>query len=351
MSQSGGVYLYVSEDKAKRIRVLRLGSDGTLEPVQNYDLGGEVQPMTVSPDRRTLYAVVRSEPRTVVSLAINRADGTLSTQHRTPLPESSPYLSTDKTGRHLLVAFNIVEPRTRRSGLIGSYPIGPTGAPLLPVTLIRTPPKMHAVLTDASNRFALGPSCNGDMIMRYRFDERTGELDPDGLAPILVRPGSGPRHMRFHPNNRYLYLMNEYDASVVAFRWKPETGMLYELETYSAAPDMEPGEDWEGGWRGADVQISPDGRNLYASVRNSNTVAHFRVDPLTGLLSLVAHHDAAREPRSLCVDPSGRFLIATGMQSACLVVYAIDPADGTLSRKDVVPTGKGPNWIECVPLP
>src|SRR4029450_12119871 len=60
--------------------------------------------MAVSPDRRFLYAAVRSKPFSVHAYSIDRSTGALKPLSVSPLPESVPYISLDKTGRFLFGA-------------------------------------------------------------------------------------------------------------------------------------------------------------------------------------------------------------------------------------------------------
>lgn len=346
----GNAYLYVSEDKGRAVSVFQMGDQGDLTALQRLDVGGRVVPMTVAPDKQTLYAAVRGDRFELVTMAIDAASGQLSVLGRTPALESATYISIDQTGRFLLAAFNVVEePRT---GLVASYPIGPDRLVQPPVLMVRTQPKSHAIITDATNRFAIATICNGDIIMRFRFDAENGELSADGLAPVIVRPGSGPRHVKFHPSGRTFYLMNEYDGAVIVFRWSSEKGVLSEIQTVSAVPPGQmPADDWHGGWRGADLCLTPDGRYLYASVRNSSTIAWFSVNSEDGSLTPAGQIATAREPRGLALDDAGRFLFASGMEEDLLSAFSIDTGNGALTLASTTPTGKGPNWIEFVRLP
>src|SRR6185295_15764964 len=98
-------------------------------------------------------------------------------------------------------------------------------------------------------------SRNADLILRYAFNVDTGMLSADGLAPVRVKPKAGPRHFLFHPNNRFLYLLNEADASVYVFRYDANDASLHELQIASAAP-----EDGDKKPHAADLHMTPDGR-------------------------------------------------------------------------------------------
>lgn len=351
-----GIFVYVSQSGSRQISVLRLAPDtGALTPVQDMPVNGKVMPMAVSPDRRFLYAALRSKPWAVANFAIDAQSGRLTHLGDTPVADSMVNICTDRTGRYLLGATNppgdggeVDRNDWRRTGLVSVSAIGEHGCVQSPYELFRTPPKLHAVMPDPSNRFVFGTSCDGDVIVRYAFDAAMGILNPDPLPPVMVLRRAGPRHFKFHPNNRFLYLLNEYDGSVYAFRYDVRNGSLSEIQISSAVP---PDFDIKARHaRTADLHFTPDGRWLYASMRNSTTLAAFAVDASTGLLTPAGHFTTANEPRSFAIDPYGRYLFATGMHEKNLATFRIDSTTGALTRLADVAMGDGPNWIECVRL-
>ena len=184
MAESG-MYVYVSQQDARQISVYRMSLSGELSKVQDVSVTGKAMPMAVSPDRRFLFIALRTEPYSIASFAIDGANGTLTHLGNAPAPNSAPYISTDRTGRFLLGAYNPEsEPAGRRTGWISVSAIGPHGHVQPPHQVIRTPPKTHSILPDPSNRFAFVASCDGDAIVRYAFDAATGLLNPDPLPPL-----------------------------------------------------------------------------------------------------------------------------------------------------------------------
>ena len=150
----------------------------------------------------------------------------------------------------------------------------------------------------------------------------------------------------FHPNNRFLYLLNETDASIYTFGYDVSCGGLSELQTISALPP-----DFEDKPRmAADLHLTPDGRFLYASERTSHTLSAFKVDFASGLLTFVRNVPTENWPRSFNIDPYGRYLLAVGQRSNRMTSYAIDRGTGDLTNLKEYPIGEGPNWIEIVSL-
>jgi 6-phosphogluconolactonase len=350
-----GTYLYVSQAEAQTISVLKLSDEtGELSAVQDVAVGGKVMPLAVSPDRRFMYAALRSNPDwKILSFAIDNGTGKLTKLAETPAFSSTVYIATDRTGRFLLAANN-PNNYDHRTGILAINAIGGRGAVQAPFEIYRTPPKLHAVLPDPSNRFILGTSCDGDSIVRYAFDAVTGAINTDPLPAVPIERRRGPRHFLFHPNNRFLYLLNEYDASLYVFRYDVQNGRLLELQIADAKPEgFEPKERGRLGISAAaaDLHFTPDGKWLYVSVRGSLTIALFSVDPSTGLVAHKEDFSMPSEPRGFSIDPHGRYLVCAGDQVSKLGVFQIEDSTGALTKIGEHATGEGPNWIESVRLP
>ncbi|MCI0550060.1 MAG: lactonase family protein [Anaerolineae bacterium] len=85
-------------------------------------------------------------------------------------------------------------------------------------------------------------------------------------AEVKVHPGAGPRHLTFHPNGRFAYLINELDSTVTAYRYHSESGLFEELQIISALP-----EDFKGENLCADIHISPNGCTKYTTTARNIT--------------------------------------------------------------------------------
>ena len=296
--------------------------------------------MAVSPDRRYLYVGLRSEPYSAASFRIDPESGRLSPIATTRLPDNFAYISTDRSGRFLLGA-------SFAGNKMAVNPIGPHGwVQERPVQVFGTPPNAHCILTDPSNRFVYVPCRDGDAVVQLRFDAATGMVSPNDPFLASASSGAGPRHIAFHPNNAFAYLLNETDGTAYVYAVDPTSGTLSRKQTVDAKP---PG--LKGNPAAADIHLTPDGRFLYGTVRTSNTIAGFTVDPATGLLDLIGHWPTEDHPRGFAICPRGRFLYAVGLHSHHLQSYRIDGDSGKLKALKRLSMGQGPNWIEVVDLP
>ena len=337
---AAATWVYVSNADSQEISVLELDrTQGVLKPVQTLNVGGTVMPMAVSPDKRVLYAALRSQPFRVVSMSIDAATGKLQKLGEAPLADSMANIDLDASGKWLFAA-------SYQGGKISVNAIGKDGAAGPIQQLVQTGPNAHAIHADASNRFVLATSLGGDNVSSWRFDAEKGLLSANDPALTTSTPKSGPRHFVWDKAQRRVYLLNELDASLHVYAWDAARGTLKLEQSTTALPPGFTGKPWA-----ADLHLTPDGRFLYASERTSSTLAAFKVDTATGQLQPLGNTPTEKGPRGFAIDPSGRYLIAAGQESHGISLYAIDPATGALGKPSRIDAGKNPNWIEIVDTP
>jgi len=332
--------VYISNADSGDISVLQLDETcGALSTLQTVAAGGLVMPMTVSPDRRFLYAARRSDPMAVLAFGIDAHSGQLTRLGEAPLPASMANIAIDGSGRWLFSA-------SYGGNLVAVNPIGTDGLPQPAQQVIPTEPKAHAIGSDPSNRFVFATSLGGGLVMQFRFDATSGRLAPNDPPTLAMSAASGPRHFAFHPHAPFVYLINELDASLDVLALDRETGTLRPLQTIATLPPGFNGEPWA-----AELRLTPDGRFLYTSERRSSTLAAFAVDAGTGRLTALGHVATQTQPRGFAITPSGRYLIAAGQQSQRVGVHAIAATTGALTFVCEHDVGRNPNWVEAIQLP
>jgi 6-phosphogluconolactonase len=179
-------YVYVSQAEDGTIGTYTLGADGALQPGARVEAGKPVMPMSVSPDKKFLFAAVRSKPFTVVTYAIDRSTGALKQLSTGPLAESFPYILAEQSGRYLLGA-------SYGANLVSVNPIGKDGKVGDPIQLIPTARNAHAIITDRTNRYVFVPHLGTDQIFQFRLDAKTGRLSANTPPTVQLKAGSGPR--------------------------------------------------------------------------------------------------------------------------------------------------------------
>jgi len=352
-------FVYVSNAEDGDIGTYTMKPDGELLPGARVPAAKLVMPMAVSPDKRFLYAAVRSKPYSVHVYTIDSGTGALKPLSVSPLFESFPFITLDGTGRFLfgasygahLVSVNAVG----RDGLIAAEP-----SQVIPVGR-----NAHSIRIDASNRFAFVPTLGSDEIFEFVFDAKTGRMASNTPAVALMKPSTGPRHFIISPDNRFVYVLSELLATVTTYALDNSTGLLTELRSTPGLPpdsklmpgaprvpvgssNAPPPRNTDNDIWAADIHITPNGKFLYISERTSSILSAFAVDAQSGTLTYVSSTPTEKQPRGFAIDPSGKFLIASGEKSETISVYAIDQASGALRLLQKYPAGKGANWIEIV---
>jgi 6-phosphogluconolactonase len=339
---NAATFVYVGNADSQDISVLELKSNGELTPVETAAVPGPAKPgsslpLAVSPDRKRLYAGLRNEPYSVVTFAIDGRTGKLKSAGAGPLADSMAYIATDRRGKFLLSA-------SYGGNKVAVNRIGADGVVQAAQQIVPTAPNAHCIVTDPSNRYVLHTSLGGDLVYQEKFDASTGKLTPNDPPSVSVKAKAGPRHLVFAPRGKFVYLVDELDASIYVFPWDGKTGTLgKEVQVVTALPRGFEGKPWA-----ADIHLSPDGRFLYASERTTSTLAAFSVDSRTGLLTPIDSFSTEKQPRGFNIDPTGRYLLAVGQLSNSMTSYAIDKATGRLVKLKEYPVGKNPNWVEIV---
>jgi len=337
-SASSLVSISCSGDKKLALYKLNLSSGG-LTAAGEISLDGSPGSQFTSPDGQYLYVSVRSS-QSVATFRINHAAGKLIPLGSTPIGANAAYVATDRTGRTLLWA-------SYSSGVVGSHAIDSNGKVKAgPISRLETARCAHAILVDASNRFAFVPHTCPNAVYQFRFNAKTGKLTLN--TPPTVNPAEGlqPRHLAFHPTLPVIYFDDERGDSVTAYSFDKKKGTVEPFQTTSTLP-----KDFDGNNNScADIEISRDGRFVYASNRGHNSIAGFAVDSKTGRLSVIGRFGTGAIPRSFNLHPNGLFAIAAGQKSHDLTTYRRNPKTGKLDQLKLQPTGKGPSWVEIIPL-
>jgi 6-phosphogluconolactonase len=272
---------------------------------------------------------------TISAFSINANNGRLTLLNQQQSGGRDPnYLCLDEDARHLLVA-------NYKGGNISTIEINPDGSLGRTTSFFQhygssinperqTQPYAHCIKLDAASTFALVADLGVDKIFVYRFNMNDGSLQPHDPPYASVVPGSGPRHMVFRPDNRFVYITNEMAHSISVFSWDQLNGILSEVQTVEMLPDGVEGVNLAG-----DIIIHPDGKYLFAACRGHDSVSMFSIDEHTGKIVLVDNVFACgQKPRNLAIDPTNQWLIVSNQASDNVHVYRIDEKNGHLVPKE-----------------
>ena len=320
--------------------------------------------LALAPDRKTLYSIWAEkfgspDDEEVAAWRIVDRDGRLEPLNRQPSRgTASCYLETDPTGRTLLVA-------NYTSGDVAALPIEANGSLGPAASFFRHAgksvnpdrqegPHAHAIIpsppvADASgqtpaSRFAYAADLGTDQILCYRLDAAAATLTPNE-PPFTKSPaGAGPRHLRFHPNGRILYVINELANSVSVYAFDAASGALAERQTIPTLPD-----GFTGDTKTADLRITPDGRFLYGTNRGHDSIAIFRIGDDGRLDTVDIVPSLGKGPQNLAITPDGSLLLCANMPGNNLAVFKIDAASGRLTPVGEPVAIPSPACITIVP--
>lgn len=185
-------------------------------------------------------------------------------------------------------------------------------------------PHPHSSFYSPDGRFLLVQDLGIDRIVSYAVDTNQQKLIR--ASEVELQPGAGPRHLTFHPNGKWAFVINELDSTITSFAYDAENGGLTALETVSTLPA-----DYDGDNGCAEITISQDGRFIYGSNRGHDSIVVYAVDEETGLLKLVQHVSVeGGHPRHFALTPNGQHLLAANRDTNNIAIFKVDQAEGTL---------------------
>jgi 6-phosphogluconolactonase len=269
-----------------------------------------------SPDRKLLYAAASDR---LLAFSIG-TDGTLTRTAEVASPGGPCYADVHPSGRWAATA-------NYGSGTTLLYPVGGSGGETLTQ---ESGPQSHSSRFHPSGRFLYTLSVAARKITRFQFEETTGKTTPWELA----MDGLGPRHIAFSPKGEFAYVLHERPIRVSSLRVDPDTGRLTPIGDW---PALAPGAPEKKELAAAEIAVTPDGRFVYASVRDFskqaelNGLAVYAVNSSGALTQLEFVPSGGVSPRGFVIDPSGTILILANEISETLRMFRIDPDSGKLS--------------------
>ena len=349
---------YTDGQPADGIQIFQFeGKSGKLKGIGK--VGGIVNPsfLTVSANGKFLFACTDTKLEkegSITAFAIDAFQGKLQRLGQQPSGGINPvYVSVHPTGNWIAVA-NYAE------GTIATFPVDPKGnvgpySQRITFTdssvykLRQEKSHPHAAVFSPDGRFLFVPDLGADKIRVFAFEgEDSVPLTPLLQNTVKTAPASGPRHLTFHPNGHFAYSIEELSGNLTVYGYA--NGKLDSLQTLFANANQQTIHS------SADIHSSPDGHFIYVSNRgkDENTLAIFRVDLDTGLLTFVAHQSTLGEhPRNFCISPDGRFLIVANQVSGNLIVFKRNQDTGLLTKVGKVVGMKNPSslWMMAYPEP
>lgn len=295
--------------------------------------------LTINKEGTHVYSVSETGDAKAATNAFvfDKKDGTLKLLNSQLTGGADPcYIELDKTGKHVVTA-------NYSGGSITAFNINGDGTLTTAAQLIRftgkgadaerqKAPHLHCVRYSPDGKFLFADDLGTDKIHKFTINEgdEGNYLKVGTPAAFDVAPGSGPRHLDFHPNGKYAYLISELSGAVIAFNYDANAGNLTQIQTIQA--------DTLGAKGSADIHVSPDGKFLYASNRlKGDGIAIFSINQADGKLTKVGYQETGVHPRNFVITPNGKFLLVASRDNDVIQIFLIDRVTGLLENtyKDI----------------
>lgn len=293
--------------------------------------------LALHPRGHHLYAVgtLDGEPSVVSYQIKNGADRPeLVLDNALPIGDGgAAHVAIDETGSTILTA-------QYGGGSVAAYRVNPDGSLMKQTELIKhrggsgvvpgrqDAPHAHWVGFSPDNRFAFVPDLGLDEVVIYQHDPETSTITPHGKAKVPA--GGGPRHMKFHPSGKWVYVLNELALSVTVFDYDADTGDMTAKQTIpTVSKELLAKEQFKSA---SEIRVHPNGRFVYSANRGHDTITAFRVNQDTGRLTVIElEHVRGATPRNFNLDPSGNWLVAAGQDSHTLASFQVNSDNGELT--------------------
>ncbi|PIB34930.1 hypothetical protein BFP72_05740 [Reichenbachiella sp. 5M10] len=280
------------------------------------------------------------------AFVIDRETGELSSiNSQSHIGKGPCYISLAQNKNYLMVAYY-------RSGEIASFALDDQGRIGGEVSRIthrgssiherQTAPHAHMILPAPQGDLVYATDLGTDQVLTYLVSDG-GVILPRPVSTTDAVPGFGPRHLAFHPNGRYVYMLAELTGHVMAFAYTDESGITTVLDTVRVLS-----EDYVGFNKAADIHVSGDGRFLYASNRGDNSLAICEILE-DGSLGVPSYSSSGGIwPRAFEIDPTDHYVLVANKRSATICVFDREMETGRLELLESVPTVVAPQCIKFI---
>ena len=364
-------WVFLGTDKGKGIyRAPWNAATGELGTIELAVATDRPDFFAIHPSKPILYSVnsMGNGKGAVSGYSIQKATGELQNLFTRSTSSDGPCaISTDRTGRFLFAA-------NYTGGTADMYRLRASGDPegdsgnveagtldcrknpacgaLGPNKDRQDAPHLHCATVSPDNRFVLVCNLGEDAIEVLRVDPIKSKLFAEPVS-VPARAGSGPRHVAFHPNGKWVYCIHELDCTIDLYDWRAKgSSPAMKLRDGSVVATLAKGIGLTGN-TGCEILVSDDGKFVYACTRGVDQITVYRVGP-TGLLTEIQRLSCGGQvPRYIAFDPSRKWLVSCNQGLAVnpagsVTAFARDAATGLLSDKPKTFAAETPMFVSWV---
>jgi 6-phosphogluconolactonase len=352
---SKGIYAFRFKEGSGKLKPLGVAAE-TINPSF----------LAAAPDDQFLYAVNEVQhyqgaesSGAVTAFSIDLKTGKLKQLDEVASRGADPcFIAFDKTGRYVLVANytggNVAVFHLASDGKIeDASSVQDDQGQLGPVKDRQEHAHAHWIEVSAHNRFAYVSDLGLDRVLIYKFDAGKGTLSRGESAEATsnsdfysakLAPGTGPRHVAFSADGKFMYVLGEIDSTVTVFA-NDGNETFRSIQKISTLPPGFSGEN-----TAAEIEVHPDGKFLYTSNRGDDSIAVFQIDTSSGKLTFLERvPSGGKTPRHFAIGPGGKRLLVANEETGNIVEFKIDTRKGTLKKPHEVAKVPAPVCLVFVP--
>ncbi|QNM84155.1 lactonase family protein [Polaribacter pectinis] len=188
----------------------------------------------------------------------------------------------------------------------------------------QTKPHAHSAWFHPTKKELISVDLGTNELWFSTIDKENNELVLTNQKTLKMAAGAGPRHLTFHPNNNWFYVLNELNNTVSLV--KEKDAVYYIDSSTSTLP-----KDFTAYSKAADIHISKDGKFLYASNRGHESIVIFEVNPKNGTLKTIGYEPVlGKQPRNFSLSPDEKFLLAANQDTDNIVSFKRNAETGKL---------------------
>lgn len=305
--------------------------------------------LIVNPTTKVLYSIGQRKDwlhPVVDAFSIDPVTGSLKLITEVAAPASGDcHIQLSHDGKTLFAA-------NYNDGSIATYPVLANGgtkpySSYIKQSLPKKPnSNAHCIIPDPAGKFVLVANLGLDAIFSYSYNAAKGPLTAASPASFALPTGTGPRHLTFSADSKFVYLISELAGTVTVLSYNPTKGSLTNLQTISTLPAGFKGRKWC-----AEIALSATGKFLYASNRaDDESIAVFSVGSDGKLTFLQRFHTPnIHQPRHFAVDPTGKWMLIGNADGNSVIVAKVDTTKGTLTATSTSIVVPQPTCVQFYP--
>ncbi|MFI4846910.1 MAG: beta-propeller fold lactonase family protein [Candidatus Makana argininalis] len=324
------IIVYVTSTESCQIHVFKMNNKGHLNLLQIINTKYKGNTIAIHPFKNYFYLGIKNNCG-IINYKINKY-GFLKKICITKLPADPTYIYIDIFGKFIYIAsfskgnliisninsqYIIEKPKQIINGLIGC----------------------HSINYDLINKNIWIICLKKNLIKIFNF-KKNGILSFFRNKNINFEYKDGPRHITFHKNQKYAYVINELSGTVSIVYIDDKTKKNIIVNKFNIMNSKYIYNAWS-----SDIHITPNGKWLYCCDRNLNIISIFSVSKKGDNIYFLGFIKTTIQPRTFIIDKYGKFIIISGQKSNNIYIYKINNKSGLLYKINSYQVGSGPTWI------